>query len=86
MYVDGVQVETVVRPPPLSPCSYFLYHYPPSPQGEFVDEGAENHFTISSCPVHIKTIPSGHKRKGLLYKLVLNGGEELDPVVEVTAE
>lgn len=59
---------------------------PLPPQGEFVDEGAENHFTIGSHPAHIKTVPSGHKRKGLLYKLVVNGGEEQDPVVEVEVD
>ena len=55
-------------------------------QGEFVDQGAENHFTIGSYPAYIKTVPSGHKRKGLLYKLIINDGQEMDPVTEVVAD
>ena len=51
-------------------------------QGEFVDEGSENHFTIGSIPAYIKTLPSGQKRKGLLYRLVVDGGEDLEPVIE----
>ncbi|XP_003384385.1 PREDICTED: fas apoptotic inhibitory molecule 1-like [Amphimedon queenslandica] len=53
--------------------------------GEFIDGGAENHFELTGAEsAFIRTLQStGTRKKGLLYKLILNG-EEHDPVVEVT--
>lgn len=48
-----------------------------------MEGGAENHFTLTGIDsAFVKTLSSGHHRKGLVYKLVLNR-EEYEPVVEV---
>ena len=53
-----------------------------SGQGEFVENGAENHFEVNGTPVLIKSFSSGNKRKGMLYTLKIND-KELEPVVEI---
>ena len=46
-----------------------------------MEDGAENHFRVGSHPAFIKTISSGNRRKGLLYKLNICG-HEFDPIAE----
>nr|CAF74917.1 fas apoptotic inhibitory related molecule [Suberites domuncula] len=47
--------------------------------GEFTESGVETHFTMSGFSVHISSLSSGNKRKGLLYHLHVDG-TKLEPV------
>lgn len=50
-------------------------------QGEFTEGGVETHFTIGSISAIITSESSGNKKKGLLYKLLVDG-KSLEPVKE----
>lgn len=60
---------------PLFLCPFF------SPKGEFAECGTETHFTVAGEPVFIRAVSSGHKRKGILHSLVVDG-KEIDPCNE----
>ena len=42
---------------------------------EFVDEGTETHFTIGKMPAHILNLSSGHRRTGIIHKLIVEDNE-----------
>ena len=50
-------------------------------KGEFAESGTETHFTVAGEPVFIRAVSSGHKRKGILHSLVVDG-QEIDPCNE----
>ncbi len=52
-----------------------------SVQGEFTESGVETHFTIGPISAIITSESSGNKKKGLLYKLLVDG-TSLEPVKE----
>lgn len=42
---------------------------------EFVDDGTETHFTIGKMPAHILNLSSGHRRTGIIHKLIVEDNE-----------
>lgn len=50
-------------------------------KGEFAESGTETHFTVAGEPVFIRAVSSGHRRKGILHSLVVDG-QEIDPCNE----
>ena len=42
---------------------------------EFVDEGTETHFTLGKQPAHILNVSSGHRRTGIIHKLIVEENE-----------
>lgn len=45
------------------------------PQGEFVDDGTETHFTLGDHDCCIKVLSSGKRRDGIIHMLLLDGME-----------
>ena len=44
-----------------------------SPQGEFVDDGTETHFSVGDHDLCIKSASSGKKKSGILHYLMVDG-------------
>lgn len=45
------------------------------PQGEFVDDGTETHFTLGDHDCCIKAVSSGKRRDGIIHTLLMDGME-----------
>ena len=82
IYVDGKITETEVSWFQLVETFHVNTHMHYSLKGEFVENGAENHFEVSGVPLYIRSFSSGNKRKGMLYTLMV-GEKEMEPVAEL---
>lgn len=45
------------------------------PQGEFVDDGTETHFTLGDHNCCVKAVSSGKRRDGIIHTLLVDGTE-----------
>lgn len=60
----------VTSPIPTSLCVFILAA---RPQGEFVDDGTETHFTVGEHECCIKATSGGKKKNGIVHYLLLDG-------------
>lgn len=47
----------------------------PAPQGEFVDDGTETHFSLGDHDCCIKAVSSGKRRDGIIHTMLVDGME-----------
>lgn len=47
----------------------------PAPQGEFVEDGTETHFSLGDHDCCIKAVSSGKRRDGIIHTMLVDGME-----------